>query len=89
MTPIRPNASMHSLPSWDTVGGRGAFHQPVWRARRDSNPRPLVPKTSALSAELRAQSPFLQNKNRKFNRSTGPALIYSSTDFAVDLMIGI
>ena len=26
----------------------------MWRARRDSNPRPLVPKTSALSAELRA-----------------------------------
>ena len=25
---------------------------PVWRAQRDSNPRHLVPKTSALSAEL-------------------------------------
>lgn len=27
-----------------------------WRARRDSNPRHLVPKTSALSTELRAQT---------------------------------
>ena len=26
-----------------------------WRARRDSNPRPSVPKTDALSAELRAR----------------------------------
>ena len=28
----------------------------VWCARRDSNPRPSVPKTDALSTELRADA---------------------------------
>ena len=27
----------------------------MWRARRDSNPQPSVPKTDALSIELRAR----------------------------------
>ena len=35
---------------------RGMWTCEGWRARRDSNPRPLVPKTSALSAELQSLS---------------------------------
>ena len=31
----------------------------VWPARRDSNPRPSVPKTDALSTELRVGEPLL------------------------------
>ena len=31
----------------------------LWRAWRDSNPRHLVPKTSALSAELQAHGMFI------------------------------
>ena len=31
---------------------RGYFSYEKWRAQRDSNPRPSVPKTDALSAEL-------------------------------------
>ncbi len=34
---------------------RGYFSYEKWRAQRDSNPRPSVPKTDALSAELWAR----------------------------------
>ena len=43
--------------AWRTPDGSGVYmaaNGGIWRARRDSNPRHLVPKTSALSAELRA-----------------------------------
>jgi hypothetical protein len=33
---------------------RGRFTFKCWRARRDSNPRPLGPQPNALSTELRA-----------------------------------
>src|SRR5689334_13322660 len=36
----------------------------MWRARRDSNPRHLVPKTSALSAELRAPAAISPGSSR-------------------------
>ena len=37
-----------------------------WRARRDSNPQPPVPKTGALSIELRALSVCIIYLNREF-----------------------
>ena len=46
----RPNrADWRSRKTGDSTGVE------TRRARRDSNPRPLVPKTSALSTELRAR----------------------------------
>ena|SRR3989344_8717668 len=46
---------------YELVAERGEANQnsltfPTWCARRDSNPRPLGPKPSALSAELRAHT---------------------------------
>jgi hypothetical protein len=35
-------------------GLSGRFLREIWRARRDSNPRPLGPQPNALSTELRA-----------------------------------
>jgi hypothetical protein len=37
------------------VARRGPFTLRMWRARRDSNPRPSDPKSDALSTELRAR----------------------------------
>ena len=42
----------------------------VWRARRDSNPRPADPKSAALSTELRAHNYALTE------RMTRPALCH-------------
>src|SRR5436190_10051646 len=37
-----------------SIGCRAVSHSRQWRARRDSNPRPLGPQPNALSTELRA-----------------------------------
>ena len=52
----------------------GTSYRPAWPARRDSNPRHLVPKTSALSTELRAvDSGPIWGERRDLNpRSPGP-----------------
>jgi hypothetical protein len=61
-TPASPapyHADRRSNPSWRKSPGGAEKTVPPggwdWRARRDSNPRPSVPKTDALFAELRAR----------------------------------
>ena len=66
------------------------------RARGDSNPRPLVPKTNALSTELRALVPSYKRKwgeRRDSNpRSPGPqpgALNHSATPTMTDSTLAL
>ena len=42
------------MPKTAITRKQGSFIPGKWRARRDSNPRPSVPKTDALSTELQA-----------------------------------
>ena len=55
-----------------------------WRARRDSNPRPLAPQASALSTELRAHSG--QNSTQTEGRAY---FTLSITTFSPDALVKI
>jgi hypothetical protein len=48
------NPTHSSKSRWDKAKTASVMMRLCWRARQDSNLRPLTPQASALSAELRA-----------------------------------
>ena len=53
------------------------------RARRDSNPRPLVPKTNALSTELRAHLQDLCGEECRFNNQSDESYVQNGVSGGV------